>query len=243
MEEVLIAEGSDWCWWYGEENSSGNDEAFDELYRRHLMNIYALAGREVPDDIKVSIFAGKRVRVPITPIWSFIHPTIDGRVTSYFEWLAAGSHQVARQGSTMHRAESAVSGIFFGFDQTTLYVRVDPAPKALAEDLAPLTFGLRVLRPVPMRLEVAAASGEAAVVAVQPGDGGDVAPAAGVRAALVDVLEMAVPFSFLGASTGDEVAFFVSVSREGRELGHWPDQGYLGFAVPPADFEEKIWST
>ena len=37
-EEVLIAEGSDWFWWYGDDHSSLNEAEFDDLFRRHLRN-------------------------------------------------------------------------------------------------------------------------------------------------------------------------------------------------------------
>jgi alpha-amylase/alpha-mannosidase (GH57 family) len=40
FEEILIAEGSDWNWWYGPEHHSANDREFDELYRKHLSNVY-----------------------------------------------------------------------------------------------------------------------------------------------------------------------------------------------------------
>jgi len=39
-EELLIAEGSDWCWWYGPEHDSANRPEFDQLYRSHLANVY-----------------------------------------------------------------------------------------------------------------------------------------------------------------------------------------------------------
>ena len=42
MEELLIAEGSDWCWWYGPEHDSANRPEFDQLYRSHLANVYRL---------------------------------------------------------------------------------------------------------------------------------------------------------------------------------------------------------
>ncbi len=38
-EELLIAEGSDWCWWYGPEHDTANRVEFDELYRAHLANV------------------------------------------------------------------------------------------------------------------------------------------------------------------------------------------------------------
>ncbi|MEW5766303.1 MAG: glycoside hydrolase family 57 protein [bacterium] len=47
-QEIYIAEGSDWCWWYGEEHGSYNDREFDLLFRTHLMNVYRLIGQEIP---------------------------------------------------------------------------------------------------------------------------------------------------------------------------------------------------
>ena len=41
-EEMLIAEGSDWFWWYGDDHSSAHDLEFDDLFRRHLRNVYRL---------------------------------------------------------------------------------------------------------------------------------------------------------------------------------------------------------
>src|SRR5947207_1401029 len=50
-EEILIAEGSDWCWWYGDDHSSDNDLDFDDLFRRHLRNAYRLLGKPAPDEL------------------------------------------------------------------------------------------------------------------------------------------------------------------------------------------------
>jgi len=47
-EELLIAEGSDWNWWYGPEHHSANDSDFDELYRKHLSNVYTALGGVPP---------------------------------------------------------------------------------------------------------------------------------------------------------------------------------------------------
>ena len=48
-EELLIAEGSDWCWWYGPEHGSDNRPEFDQLYRDHLSNVYRALGLDPPD--------------------------------------------------------------------------------------------------------------------------------------------------------------------------------------------------
>ena len=53
-EEILIAEGSDWFWWYGDDHSSEHDLEFDDLFRRHLRNVYRLLSKPVPDELFVS---------------------------------------------------------------------------------------------------------------------------------------------------------------------------------------------
>ncbi|MGE3800328.1 MAG: glycoside hydrolase, partial [Candidatus Kapaibacterium sp.] len=60
-EELLIAEGSDWFWWYGDENTTVNDPLFDQLFREHLQNVYQLIGKEVPENLYQPIrhYSGK----------------------------------------------------------------------------------------------------------------------------------------------------------------------------------------
>ena len=55
LEELYIAEGSDWFWWYDEFGSELNF-VFDELFRTHLANIYKLIGREAPQSLKEPMF-------------------------------------------------------------------------------------------------------------------------------------------------------------------------------------------
>lgn len=57
LEELYIAEGSDWFWWYDDFGSELNF-VFDELYRMHLANIYRLAGKEVPYYLMQPVPAG-----------------------------------------------------------------------------------------------------------------------------------------------------------------------------------------
>ena len=48
LEELYIAEGSDWFWWYDDFGSELNF-VFDDIYRKHLSNIYDLMGRTPPE--------------------------------------------------------------------------------------------------------------------------------------------------------------------------------------------------
>ena len=45
-EAIYAAEGSDWFWWYGNDQTApAGDKPFDEAFRTHLKNVYTFAGR------------------------------------------------------------------------------------------------------------------------------------------------------------------------------------------------------
>jgi alpha-amylase/alpha-mannosidase (GH57 family) len=54
-EELLIAEGSDWMWWFGNDFSSDNDALFDALFRQHIGNIFQLIGLPQPEGLETPI--------------------------------------------------------------------------------------------------------------------------------------------------------------------------------------------
>ncbi len=54
-EELMIAEGSDWNWWYGDENFSSQKDTFDELYRSHLRAVYEKLDMTPPKSLKEPI--------------------------------------------------------------------------------------------------------------------------------------------------------------------------------------------
>ena len=56
--EIYIAEGSDWFWWYGDDHSSALDGLFDHLFRKHLRNVYTLLGFDPPGSLFDAISRG-----------------------------------------------------------------------------------------------------------------------------------------------------------------------------------------
>ena len=48
FDYMLLAEGSDWFWWYGSDQSSGNDDYFGSAFRNLLKNVYVSLGQEPP---------------------------------------------------------------------------------------------------------------------------------------------------------------------------------------------------
>src|SRR5580765_4497248 len=79
FEEILIAEGSDWNWWYGPEHHSANRSEFDELYRKHLSNVYHALGA-VPPDFLAQPITVDPARPSFVPQTAYIHPHITGEM-------------------------------------------------------------------------------------------------------------------------------------------------------------------
>jgi alpha-amylase/alpha-mannosidase (GH57 family) len=48
-EEIYIAEGSDWFWWYYSGNDPKPERGFDQQFLQHLINVYTLMGAPVPE--------------------------------------------------------------------------------------------------------------------------------------------------------------------------------------------------
>ena len=59
-EEFLVAQGSDWFWWFGEENNSANDMDFDLLFRQRLTSVYRLISLTPPDSLAAPIRSPKQ---------------------------------------------------------------------------------------------------------------------------------------------------------------------------------------
>ena len=55
FETMLFAEGSDWFWWYGADQDSGDDGYFDRAYRELLGQIYDALGLERPTFLSIPI--------------------------------------------------------------------------------------------------------------------------------------------------------------------------------------------
>ena len=124
FEEILIAEGSDWNWWYGPEHHSANDRDFDELYRKHLSNVYQALGATPPDYLAQPITAGEG-RPAFTPQTAYIHPRVTGDKIRYFEWLGAAIFTADQRAGAMHGKQFVLDSVYAGIDSTFVYGRLD----------------------------------------------------------------------------------------------------------------------
>lgn len=116
--ELLIAEGSDWFWWFGEHHDSGSDDAWDALFRTHLRNAYALAGLAVPDEVDEPVLATSALPHSCEPLRSIDPPGKGDR-----EWDAAGFAEVGEVFGAMRPPASSVARIRYGTGAGRLHLR------------------------------------------------------------------------------------------------------------------------
>ena len=121
----LMAEASDWFWWYGEGHYSEHEFEYDRLYRNNLIQIYEILGINPPAALFEPITKYSDVSAIIVRPKFEINPVIDGKITSFFEWLGSGVIDESRSFSTMDTARGPIHKIYFGQNKEKLFVRFD----------------------------------------------------------------------------------------------------------------------
>jgi alpha-amylase/alpha-mannosidase (GH57 family) len=208
-EKLLIAEGSDWFWWFGRKCCFEFLEDFDRLFRSNLVKVYRLLGMRTPEELFMPISQVKKRRISLPA--GYIHPTIDGEVTSYFGWLNAGKvdflEPLTVEGSFYMKTA------YYGYDEEgNLFLRIDGDWERLKGVdfylVVELTGERKVSIPVyPLKGKLTGCEGECA---------------------LHRTVEVRIPANCLEGMQGSRVGFSVKLFVEGRLVEEAP---FLSHAV------------
>jgi alpha-amylase/alpha-mannosidase (GH57 family) len=258
-EELLIAEGSDWNWWYGPEHHSANDRDFDELYRKHLSNVYHALEGVPPEELSTPIISGV-VRPSYIPQTAYVRARVDGLVSGYFEWMGAASYTADQRTSAMHGKQFLLDAVFAGLDAESVSGRLD-FRHGVPEGAYRLIVNLEVRRdghdrksPIESyRLAVDAqgrtlqkwvlSNGEERHrLATFSCDNGD-SNVASVEVALGEIFEFRIPFDLLRAQRGSSIRLRFAMWRDHLPLDSLPLEGWIDlFAVPEEELENNLYS-
>jgi hypothetical protein len=218
-EELLIAEGSDWCWWYGPEHFSANKKEFDQLYRQHLTNVYRLLGVEPPRELGSTFLKGGEPALHQSPT-GLIQPVIDGEVTSHLEWSGAGCYRIDPRSGAMHSQRSILQELRYGSDGQYAYVSATFAEGRAPKE--PIAFRLQIRNEAEDRFIIFASGGPGVLDIVAPG----LAESA-VYAALGSIFEIRLSMSALRIRRGERMLVQVTVVRDGLPVAALPMHGEL----------------
>jgi alpha-amylase/alpha-mannosidase (GH57 family) len=238
LEELLIAEGSDWNWWYGPEHHSANDREFDELYRKHLSNVYQILGATPPDYLAQPITEGA-VQPLFRPQTHYIHPRIDGKMIRYFDWMGAAHYTADRSSGSMHGKVFLLDSIYAGIDESSVYGRVDFAEKPqvnfeIVVNLESWAEGAnRARRALRLNVEIA----DARIIQVRLADGLETLDAQEIRVAMGGTFEFKLPLALLYAvppkpGSADSISasklrMRFSIWQNGLPLDALPVEGWM----------------
>ena len=258
-EELLIAEGSDWNWWYGPEHHSANDRDFDELYRKHLSNVYHALEGIPPEELSTPIASGI-VRPSYIPQTAYVRARVDGAVSGYFEWMGAASYTSDQRTSAMHGKQFLLDAVYAGVDSEAVSGRLD-FHHAIPEGAYRAVVNFEIWRstnnrkasPESYRLTVDAmgreiqrwtlTNGREVFVLANFSIGDGSSNPNGVEVALEEIFEMRVPFALFGVESGTRIRLRFSIWREHLPVDSLPLEGWIDlYAVAEDALETNLYS-
>lgn len=253
-ELMYTAEGSDWFWWYGKDQDSGDDASFDAMYRSTLVDLYKTLKADVPDYLYVPIIAQAPATAARAPV-GLLSPKVDG-VLSQAEWDNAGVYT------------STLASLRYAFDKDNLYLLLESAvPLGAAADVAGVylnvphvtksnlfsrygkrtsVLGFRATH----ELAVDLAKGTVTLNRALGNEAWDNTGAKVAAAVAGQAVELAIPLAALtqiDAATnigplesGDNILARLAVASAGKDLAVLPQQGPMRFTVPDLGTSQLI---
>ncbi len=231
LREIYAAEGSDWFWWYGPDFSTECDVLFDDLFRQHLKNVYALCGDMPPAALDRPVIGNttpplyRRPRRPIKPI-------INGLAAPYYEWAGAGSYTAGSEQGAMFRDDRFVETMHYGFDLENLYLRVD------LKRWGQFKFAFNFHQPSDA-LVLTPLLTHSLHGALTLTSRGQTQPLGNFAAG--EIVEFAIPFADLGAKAGDTIQFQMKLFHSGIERECYPESAPIELTVPSSESLLAEW--
>lgn len=245
LEELLIAEGSDWNWWYGPEHHSDNDREFDQLYRKHLSNVYQALGATPPDGLTQPII-GSHAKPNFTPQTDYISPRLEGPHSGYFDWLGAASHTADRRSSAMHGKVFLLDTGYVGINDRNLYCRLDFMEKIPEWSTADVKLVTTIesqeqigdqKHAYRLEADISLSTGSGALISNWglKENGNSPAQQTGISVRLREesIFECQIPLKMIAADLGTLLRIRFSVWRDRLPLDALPEEGSIEIHVIP----------
>jgi alpha-amylase/alpha-mannosidase (GH57 family) len=210
--QLYFLEGSDWFWWFGDDFFSVTTEVFDRLFRQNALWIYKKLTIEPPHELFLPI--NPQTEIYATQPMDYISPTIDGKLTFFYEWYNAGYLDLKRTGGTMQRFAGLFSKVYYGFDDKNLYIRFD----ILNQNINQYEYEIDFERPEGLKY----------ILGVNQD----------INFKIDEIIEVSIPLSQL-KSVGDYIEFIIKAREKGKEIDRTP---LLKAVITQKDIILKNWT-
>ena len=243
LHHVMIAEGSDWFWWYGEDHFSEYDREFDQLFRNHLQSAWRILELEPPEELAAPIIQ-KIGRFKIQRPFELLTPVLDGFITDYFEWLAAGYFSNQYTFTTMQQVHRIFNGFYFGFDHHNFYIRLDVDQTILNDRKYPFRVEIHFRKPgnVLFRMVKDNTKGTLTYDKITVDEAGKERERksfdlAGAR----QIVELGVPLAEIGVRENQGLEFCLMIYLGDNLAERMPQQGFISQKIAIDDLEKYYW--
>jgi alpha-amylase/alpha-mannosidase (GH57 family) len=234
-DDLLVAEGSDWFWWFGDDFVTESAAEFDALFRDRLAAVCRHIGATPPLSLRSPISSQARQVIAAeggSLPEALVRPTVDGHIPLYGEWSGAGALRASPARSAMYQASPPFAVLYYGFDLDHLYLRLDPAESVASANLAEIEVDVHgAMRRIRFPLER-----KGLVRGRAFPEGGPVG--SGV---FLDILEVQLGFGELGVRAGDHLWLSVRALEGEVEVQRFPSNGTLELEVPGPEFDRVHW--
>ncbi len=227
---ILIAEGSDWFWWFGDHHHTELDHVWDLAFRERLQEVYRLLDEPVPTILLFPI-VDYELSVRGFPPRGEISPSIDGLLADASEWQDAGLLAPDFLSTMQRAAETKIREVRFGWHKDRLCLLVVPdSPKRLKG----LEIELRLTRQGhkndPIVRMILEEEGKVRVSCIQWTQSVEVSGAGfgeartleaktagtgSIEATWQNVLEVSLPLSVRQTGEGGHIGLVVRIGRDG----------------------------
>ena len=122
--EIYIAEGSDWFWWYSSRNRAAEETVFDASFRHHLQNVYRLTETPIPE----WLLGGRPqqdIEIAERSPSAFISPALDADSPALPRWESAGYTTPRASTGAMQTAVALIKRFYYGHDHEHLFARIE----------------------------------------------------------------------------------------------------------------------
>jgi len=123
-EYIMLAESSDWFWWYSIPADKKIKRKFDAYFRNNIRKIYEILDVKAPEFLNFPV-----ENYDIEEFFPYIKPSIDGKITHFYEWYNAVEIDAADLWTTFKPVEIPIKKIFYGYDDENVYIRIDTLEK------------------------------------------------------------------------------------------------------------------
>jgi hypothetical protein len=248
LEYLMVAEGSDWCWWYGDDHYTPHGPEFDRLFRNNIKAAYKEMGVIPPDSIDIPIIRSERVvqkeRDPAPSVFNpgstaKCHP-IPNRLGDEDCSCACVRLMPSGRSSALVLFLVTVSAWMKSFP-----IRPDNVAVENVRNRTRICSAEN--RQIHSNLDLMNRRFNHSLVKIGEAGGRtssseDSSMRTGtVRAAYGKVLELAIPIDALDCRNDERLEFFVTIQIAESFGERWPIYGTFSAELPGKDFAERMW--